>query len=757
LSGAGISLADEASAPVRHVRREKAQGVYLPVGVVYSSDAGGLLLLGKPKKSPPASHSPSRRFGSPSSRLFVPGQISETINATFDARGRRFLVLEDRRGRLLEIPAGVDGRPDPQRRHRFDVNDFHVRSAQGIAVDPERGRLLVLDAPRRAAARLLRVETGPSGDFADGAITSIDLRQLRGTSLRGLALDPSTGHLHVLSAAQRTLYELTQEGVLVATRDLSAVGLVHPGGMAFAPSGDTTDDPSQLSLYVADAGGGTSGSIVELSLARTVVPAMAGFTSSLVAVTLTSLFDPPSPDPSGIEYVSSSNTLHISDGEVEEVSLFAGAQVWETTLGGSVVDTFNLQAFTNEPVGVAFNPLNEHVFYSDDNVAARTVTEVDAGSDGLYHTADDVRTSFSAAAFGDSDPEGAAFDSLQGALFLTDGVNSEVYRVAPGPNGVFDGVAPAGDDLVTHFDTAIHGLTDPEGIAFDPDRNVLYVVGHPPNLLFEMTTTGALVQTIDIAAASAVKPAGLACAPGSMDSSATHIYIVDRGIDNNSDPNENDGKLYEMTLPPGNSPPVVSAGPDQSVVWPATASLDGTVTDDGLPNPPGVTSTWSKFSGPGTVTFGDPGSVDTTASFSAPGIYVLRLTANDGALSTSDDVTITVNGANQAPLVGAGPDQTVWLPASAQLEGAVSDDGLPNPPAAVTSTWSELSGPGSVTFGNSNLVSTTASFSEVGVYVLRLSATDGELSASDNVTILVNDSQNQVDRQPKPSPWVPVQ
>jgi hypothetical protein len=35
--------------------------------------------------------------------------------------------------------------------------------------------------------------------------------------------------------------------------------------------------------------------------------------------------------------------------------------------------------------------------------------------------------------------------------------------------------------------------------------------------------------------------------------------------------------------------------------------------------------------------------VDTTASFSAAGDYTLRLTANDGALTSSDDVVVTVN------------------------------------------------------------------------------------------------------------------
>jgi hypothetical protein len=43
------------------------------------------------------------------------------------------------------------------------------------------------------------------------------------------------------------------------------------------------------------------------------------------------------------------------------------------------------------------------------------------------------------------------------------------------------------------------------------------------------------------------------------------------------------------------------------------------------------------------VTFGDAVAVDTSASFSTDGVYVLRLAADDGALTTFDDVTITVN------------------------------------------------------------------------------------------------------------------
>ena len=94
----------------------------------------------------------------------------------------------------------------------------------------------------------------------------------------------------------------------------------------------------------------------------------------------------------------------------------------------------------------------------------------------------------------------------------------------------------------------------------------------------------------------------------------------------------------------GNLAPQVGAGPDQHVTLPNDANLAGTATDDGLPDPPGtMTTTWSKVSGPGTVTFGDAQALSTTASFSSAGTYVLRLTADDSSRESSDDVTVTVD------------------------------------------------------------------------------------------------------------------
>jgi hypothetical protein len=93
---------------------------------------------------------------------------------------------------------------------------------------------------------------------------------------------------------------------------------------------------------------------------------------------------------------------------------------------------------------------------------------------------------------------------------------------------------------------------------------------------------------------------------------------------------------------------------------------------------------------------------------------------------------------NQPPSVGAGADQTITLPASAALSGTANDDGLPITPGLLTFTWSKVSGPGTVTFANTHALSTSASFSAAGSYVLRLTASDGSLSGSDDLTVVVN-------------------
>ena len=73
-----------------------------------------------------------------------------------------------------------------------------------------------------------------------------------------------------------------------------------------------------------------------------------------------------------------------------------------------------------------------------------------------------------------------------------------------------------------------------------------------------------------------------------------------------------------------------------------------------------------------------------------------------------------------APFANAGPDQSLPIYQTVQLQGVVS---YSNAPPVIQ--WKMYSGPGTVTFGNAALTNTTASFSVPGIYTLELSADDG--------------------------------
>jgi hypothetical protein len=199
-----------------------------------------------------------------------------------------------------------------------------------------------------------------------------------------------------------------------------------------------------------------------------------------------------------------------------------------------------------------------------------------------------------------------------------------------------------------------------------------------------------------------------------------------------------------------NQPLRASAGDDQTITLPHTASLKGMVKDDGLPDSK-LSFSWSKVSGPGTVGFANAKAQSTTASFSTVGNYVLEFTASAGQLTGSDKVAISVKPApsstppaNQAPRVSAGNDQVIILPSKALLQGTIKDDRLPDGKLSVV--WSKVSGPGTVSFADATAQSTTAKFSEGGSYVLKLTADDGQLSSSARVTITV-----------KPPPAPPIE
>jgi hypothetical protein len=304
-----------------------------------------------------------------------------------------------------------------------------------------------------------------------------------------------------------------------------------------------------------------------------------------------------------------------------------------------------------------------------------------------------------------------------------------------------DGALTASDD-VTITVTGPGGNRRPE-VNAGPDQTV--VVLKPLNLRGVIRDdglpklpgklTGAWTKvsgpgTVKFAKASAASTAAIFSAPGA--------YVL-RLQANDGALTASDEVAITVLPPLPNQAPVVNAGVDQNLIATKVTTLNGIVRDDGLPKRPGkVAATWTKVSGPGSVTFARAASPITAASFGVPGSYVLRLAASDGVLRASDEVAVTVTAAtNLAPSVSAGPDLTVLVTAATALHPSVQDDGLPQPTGKVKTTWSKVKGTGSVTFANPSAADTTVRFSATGVYVLRLTADDGLLKTTDDVTINV--------------------
>jgi len=130
---------------------------------------------------------------------------------------------------------------------------------------------------------------------------------------------------------------------------------------------------------------------------------------------------------------------------------------------------------------------------------------------------------------------------------------------------------------------------------------------------------------------------------------------------------------------------------------------------------------------------------DLTAQRDHTYYYAVTAISDSGLESTaSNTVNITLSSPNQAPSVNAGPDQTITLPGSANLSAVATDDGLPG--GALTYRWTVVSGSG-VTFAY-QAAATQASFAASGVYTLRVTASDGLLSSSDDVVITVKAALN---------------
>lgn len=120
--------------------------------------------------------------------------------------------------------------------------------------------------------------------------------------------------------------------------------------------------------------------------------------------------------------------------------------------------------------------------------------------------------------------------------------------------------------------------------------------------------------------------------------------------------------------------PEVNAGPDK--VANSEFTQDATASDSGS----GIMAfLWEQVSGPGTVTFGTPGSEDTTFSADASGTYAIRLTATDGSGNSAfDEAEIFWDIDAPVVTIGSFPPVNAINQGAVELSGACSEPGEVN-------------------------------------------------------------------------------
>lgn len=555
-----VALAQAQPHPFKEIRTLSTAevGAPHPTGFAFLPQASGFILWGS--QSDTQEVQLVSNYEDPAGSRALPLTVEDPRITAFDSQSNSLFAFNYGVSELVKVGMDEDGVPhtDAQSVKKYNARAYGVQSPEGMAFDPIGGRLYILDSK---GPRIISVNRDATSEFdgdtavRNGNLNRLDIVGLKNTELRGLAFNPQNAHFYIASPNEQKIIEFDQAGQVVSTLDLASLQLTNIQALTFAPSADRTDDPATMNLFVLDSGISetkqtSSGQILELSLAPETLPAgttLLGTTLVRTFSTSNAVWNPSSPDPSGIDYWPTTGGLIIVDSEVDEMSnYFTGKNVFVSTLSGTLTGTcsttnLSRSGFSNEPTGIAVNQTNNHIFISDDD--ARKVFEVSLGADGQYCTSDDTVVSVGTT----TDTEDVAYGN--NTLFISGGTDAEVFMFSLGADGQLGG---ADDGPVTHFDTAVLGFSDLEGIDYNDDTGTLFIVSTSTSdrYLGEVTTSGALLHAYDLSFMGTAynSRSDVSYAPSSQSPNTKNIYIVSRGVDNNTDPNENDGKVWEVSL-----------------------------------------------------------------------------------------------------------------------------------------------------------------------------------------------------------------
>ncbi len=165
-----------------------------------------------------------------------------------------------------------------------------------------------------------------------------------------------------------------------------------------------------------------------------------------------------------------------------------------------------------------------------------------------------------------------------------------------------------------------------------------------------------------------------------------------------------------------------SAGPKQADAGPDQCLPPGTTSFTLAGNAPSASETgkWNLVSG-NTLQFSDDSKNNANVTNATDGNYLLEWTlASNGCPPTRDTVRYTISAPATPANAGTG----------ANLCGATSITLAGNAPTTGTGTWSQVQGPGGITFNNTNLNNATVSNLTDGRYIFRWTISNGACASN---------------------------
>jgi hypothetical protein len=201
-------------------------------------------------------------------------------------------------------------------------------------------------------------------------------------------------------------------------------------------------------------------------------------------------------------------------------------------------------------------------------------------------------------------------------------------------------------------------------------------------------------------------------------------------------PHGSDGPPDEDQVTIVNSPPVLDPIGPKSVNELATLSFTATATD---PDVPPQTLTFSLGAGapPGaSITSGGAFSWTPTEA-KGPGSYVIRIIVSDGSLQDYEDITVTVNEVNVAPILGPIGNKAVNELTLLTFTATASDADLP----AQTLTFSLGAGaPAGASITSAGVFTWTPTEAQgPNSYIIRIIVSDGLAQDYEDITVIVNE------------------